>query len=101
MDDATALLEIEAIKQVKGTYALAVVSSSDPNRIVCTKDSSPMVLGLSQGQNFVASDVPALLEHTRKVTFLKESSAFVCLPGGFGTQDETFEHDDAHRALSE
>ena len=50
-----------AIKQVKGTYALAVVSASDPNRIVATKDSSPMVLGLGQGQNFVASDVPALL----------------------------------------
>ncbi|HEX8820850.1 MAG TPA: glutamine--fructose-6-phosphate transaminase (isomerizing) [Archangium sp.] len=61
-----------AIAQVKGTYALAVVTSSDPNRIVCTKDSSPMVLGLGQGQNFVASDVPALLEHTRDFVYMEE-----------------------------
>ncbi|MDY7231796.1 glutamine--fructose-6-phosphate transaminase (isomerizing) [Hyalangium rubrum] len=66
-----------AIKQVKGTYALAVVSASDPNRIVCTKDSSPMVLGLGQGQNFVASDVPALLEHTRDFVYMEEGDLAV------------------------
>ncbi len=66
-----------AIKQVKGTYALAVVSSSDPNRIVATKDSSPMVLGLGEGQNFVASDVPALLEHTRDFVYMDEGDLAV------------------------
>jgi glucosamine--fructose-6-phosphate aminotransferase (isomerizing) len=66
-----------AITQVKGTYALAVVTTSDPNRIVCTKDSSPMVLGLGQGQNFVASDVPALLEHTRDFVYMEEGDLAV------------------------
>ncbi|WP_224366085.1 glutamine--fructose-6-phosphate transaminase (isomerizing) [Hyalangium versicolor] len=66
-----------AIKQVKGTYALAVVTASDPNRIVATKDSSPMVLGLGQGQNFVASDVPALLEHTRDFVYMEEGDLAV------------------------
>jgi glucosamine--fructose-6-phosphate aminotransferase (isomerizing) len=66
-----------AIAQVKGTYALAVVTSSDPNRIVCTKDSSPMVLGLGEGQNFVASDVPALLEHTRDFVYMEEGDLAV------------------------
>jgi glucosamine--fructose-6-phosphate aminotransferase (isomerizing) len=66
-----------AIAQVKGTYALAVVTASDPNRIVCTKDSSPMVLGLGQGQNFVASDVPALLEHTRDFVYMEEGDLAV------------------------
>ncbi len=66
-----------AIHQVKGTYALAVVCASDPNRIVCTKDSSPMVLGLGQGQNFVASDVPALLEHTRDFVYMEEGDLAV------------------------
>src|SRR2546423_6118115 len=46
-----------AVTQVKGTYALAVVTDKNPGRIVCTKDASPMVLGLAQGQNFVAADV--------------------------------------------
>jgi len=66
-----------AIKQVRGTYALAVVTANDPNRIVCTKDSSPMVLGLGQGQNFIASDVPALLEHTRDFVYMEEGDLAV------------------------
>jgi glutamine---fructose-6-phosphate transaminase (isomerizing) len=66
-----------AIKQVRGTYALAVVCSADPHRIVCTKDSSPMVLGLGEGQNFVASDVPALLEHTRDFVYMEEGDLAV------------------------
>jgi glucosamine--fructose-6-phosphate aminotransferase (isomerizing) len=66
-----------AIAHVKGTYALAVVTSSDPHRIVCTKDSSPMVLGLGEGQNFLASDVPALLEHTRDFVYMEEGDLAV------------------------
>src|SRR5499433_532139 len=66
-----------AVAQVKGTYGLAVVWAQDPGRIVATKDSSPMVVGLSEGQNFVASDVPALLEHTRDMVFLEEGDLAV------------------------
>ncbi|HLM47452.1 MAG TPA: glutamine--fructose-6-phosphate aminotransferase, partial [Myxococcaceae bacterium] len=66
-----------AITHVKGTYALAVVTSSDPHRIVCTKDASPMVLGLGEGQNFLASDVPALLEHTRDFVYMEEGDMAV------------------------
>ncbi|NNB90413.1 glutamine--fructose-6-phosphate transaminase (isomerizing) [Corallococcus exiguus] len=66
-----------AIKRVKGTYGLVVVCSNDPGRIVCTKDASPMVLGLGEGQNFVASDVPALLEHTRDFVYMEEGDLAV------------------------
>ena len=66
-----------AVAQVKGTYGLAVVWAKDPGRIVATKDSSPMVIGLSEGQNFLASDVPALLEHTRDMVFLEEGDLAV------------------------
>ncbi|MFB1482850.1 glutamine--fructose-6-phosphate transaminase (isomerizing) [Corallococcus sp. RDP092CA] len=66
-----------AIRQVKGTYGLVVVCADDPGRIVCTKDASPMVLGLGQGQNFVASDVPALLEHTRDFVYMEEGDLAV------------------------
>src|SRR5262244_3439484 len=66
-----------ALAKVKGTYGLAVVSTRDPNRIVCTKDASPLVLGLSRGQNFVASDIPALLEHTRDFVYLEEGDLAV------------------------
>ncbi|MFZ5469682.1 MAG: glutamine--fructose-6-phosphate transaminase (isomerizing) [Myxococcota bacterium] len=66
-----------AVSQVRGTYALAVVWEKDPSRIVATKDSSPMVLGLARGQNFVASDVPALLEHTRDFVYMEEGDLAV------------------------
>jgi glucosamine--fructose-6-phosphate aminotransferase (isomerizing) len=66
-----------AVSRVKGTYGLAVVSAKDPNRIVCTKECSPMVVGLGRGQNFVASDVPALLEHTRDFVYLEEGDLAV------------------------
>ncbi|ATB31430.1 glutamine--fructose-6-phosphate transaminase (isomerizing) [Melittangium boletus] len=71
-----------AIARVKGTYALAVVTESDPTRIVCTKESSPMVLGLGEGQNFVASDVPALLEHTRDFIYMEEGDLAILTAGG-------------------
>ncbi len=66
-----------AVSRVRGTYALAVVSERDPHRIVCTKDASPLVLGLSRGQNFVASDIPALLEHTRDFVYMEEGDLAV------------------------
>jgi glutamine---fructose-6-phosphate transaminase (isomerizing) len=66
-----------ALREVKGSYALAVIWQGDPTRIVVTKEASPMVLGLGQGQNFVASDVPALLEHTRDIVFMEEGDLAV------------------------
>ncbi len=61
-----------ALQRVRGTYALAVVSDRSPGQIVAAKNASPLVLGLGKGEQFVASDVPALLEHTRDVVFLEE-----------------------------
>jgi glucosamine--fructose-6-phosphate aminotransferase (isomerizing) len=61
-----------ALSKVKGTYALAVLSEKDPTRLVAVKNASPLVVGLGKGENFIASDVPALLEHTRDVIFLEE-----------------------------
>ena len=61
-----------ALPLVRGTYALAVISDRDPGVIVAAKNASPLVVGLGQGANYLASDVPALLEHTRDVIFLEE-----------------------------
>ncbi|MFN0062965.1 MAG: glutamine--fructose-6-phosphate transaminase (isomerizing) [Myxococcaceae bacterium] len=66
-----------AVSRVRGTYALAVVSERDPSRIVCTKDASPLVVGHAQGEVFLASDVPALLEHTREVVYLEDGDLAV------------------------
>ncbi len=62
----------KALQRVRGTYALAVVSQSDPRTLVAAKNASPLVVGFGQGENYLASDVPALLERTRDVMFLEE-----------------------------
>src|SRR3954471_12277143 len=62
----------KALQQVSGAYALAVVSEKHPNQIVAAKMASPLVVGLGKGETFLASDVPAFLEHTREVIFLDE-----------------------------
>ena len=61
-----------AIKVLHGSYAIVVLSESEPDRLVTAKSATPIVLGLGDGENFVASDIPALLEHTRKVVFLED-----------------------------
>lgn len=61
-----------ALARVQGTYALAVLWDRAPDRIAVAKSASPLVLGLGDGEHFVASDIPALLDHTRDVIFLED-----------------------------
>lgn len=59
-----------AVRRLKGSYALAVLVSSTPGRIYFARRLSPLLVGLGNGINFVASDIPAILEHTRRVIIL-------------------------------
>jgi glucosamine--fructose-6-phosphate aminotransferase (isomerizing) len=61
-----------ALKQVQGAYAIVVMSDASPDQIVAAKNASPLVLGLGEGENFIASDVPAILMHTKRMMFLEE-----------------------------
>jgi glucosamine--fructose-6-phosphate aminotransferase (isomerizing) len=61
-----------ALAVVEGAYAICVVSEREPDRIVVAKSGSPMVLGVGQGESFVASDVPAILGETRDMIFLED-----------------------------
>jgi len=60
------------IRHLEGSYAIVVLSETDPNRLVAAKSATPIVLGLGEGENFVASDIPALLEYTRTVLFMED-----------------------------
>jgi glucosamine--fructose-6-phosphate aminotransferase (isomerizing) len=62
----------KALRQVEGSYAIAVLSDRHGDRVVAAKSSSPLVVGIGQGETFVASDVSAMLEHTREMIFLEE-----------------------------
>jgi glucosamine--fructose-6-phosphate aminotransferase (isomerizing) len=61
-----------ALQRVRGAYALAVVSGRAPDEIVVAKSDSPLVIGLGDGEMLCASDIPALLAHTRDVVFLED-----------------------------
>ncbi|MDB4946436.1 MAG: Glucosamine-fructose-6-phosphate aminotransferase, isomerising [Labilithrix sp.] len=61
-----------ALLQVRGAYAIAVVSGDAPDEIVVAKHDSPLVLGIGDGESFAASDIPAMLAHTRDVIFLMD-----------------------------
>mgnify|MGYP000639841243 CR=1 FL=1 len=62
----------QALAQVEGTYAIAVISQAHPDYFVVAKNFSPLIIGLGDGENFVASDIPALLPFTRRIITLKE-----------------------------
>jgi glucosamine--fructose-6-phosphate aminotransferase (isomerizing) len=62
----------KSLKEIRGSYALLFLNQKDPTRLVVAKNSTPIVIGWGDGETFVASDIPALLEHTRKVTFLED-----------------------------
>ncbi len=69
-----------ALKKVRGTYALVVLATDQPDRLVAARNASPLVLGLGRGENLVASDIPALLAHTREVVFLEDGELAVVTP---------------------
>jgi glutamine---fructose-6-phosphate transaminase (isomerizing) len=68
---------IEALRQIEGTYGIAVVSSVDAHKIVAARKGSPLLIGIGDGEFFVASDVSAILAHTRKVVYLDDGEMAV------------------------
>jgi len=61
-----------ALNEVEGTYGLAVLSTSEPDKIVAARKGSPLVLGIGENENFIASDVSALIAHTKQVVYLED-----------------------------
>jgi glutamine---fructose-6-phosphate transaminase (isomerizing) len=60
------------LREIHGSYALLFLNRRDPKRLIVAKNSTPIVIGWGDGETFIASDIPALLDHTRKVTFLED-----------------------------
>lgn len=67
----------EAVKRLEGAYALAIMSKNDPDKLVAVRKDSPLIIGLGEGENFIASDIPAILNYTRNVYLLENGEMAV------------------------
>jgi glucosamine--fructose-6-phosphate aminotransferase (isomerizing) len=74
-----------ALQEVEGAYGIAVFCTEEPDKIVVAKNSSPILIGLGQGEHFVASDVAAVLEYTKKIVYLEDGEVAVVTKGGMVT----------------
>ena len=79
------------VKELTGAYALAVMSRAEPDHFVCARMGCPLLVGLGEGENFVASDVSAIISSTRRVIFLEEGDTADVRRDGV----QVFGHDDA------
>src|SRR5262249_34182854 len=76
-----------ALNRVHGAYAIVVMSDRDPDRLVAAKNASPLVIGLGDGETFVASDIPAILAHSRRMVFVDEGEIATVTRQGVALMD--------------
>ena len=77
---------MEALKEVEGTYGIAVISPKDPQKIVAARKGSPLVIGIGNQEYFITSDVSASLEHTRDVVYLDDDEVAILTANHYETK---------------
>lgn len=76
-----------ALKKVEGSYAFGILSLKEPNKIVAVRNESPLIIGIGTGENFIASDVSALLKYTNKVFYPEDKEIIVLEQGSHRAMD--------------
>lgn len=79
----------EALDQIHGSYALVIMSTENPDELIVARHASPMVIGVGEGEVFAASDVPAVLAHTRSFIFLEDGDTAILNREGVSIFDES------------
>ena len=67
----------EVLSRIEGSYSLVFMSRHDPERLICTKQDNPLVIGIGEGENFIASDIPAIIARTRKTYIVNDGEMAV------------------------
>ena len=78
----------QMLAQVEGTYALGILCADTPDRVIAARKDAPLLLGYGQGENFIASDVTALLRHTRDVVYMDDGELAIVTAEGVRIYDE-------------
>ena len=81
-DDGLEHAVLRAMARVRGLFALVLLSADDPQKLVAVRNGPPIVVGIGDGEYFVASDVPAVLSHTRDVVFMDDREMAIVTPKG-------------------
>lgn len=77
----------ESLKKIKGTYALCVMHKNQPDTLVATRKNAPLLIGLGENENFIASDVPAIIEYTKKAIYLSDGEIATITQNDVSIQD--------------
>jgi glucosamine--fructose-6-phosphate aminotransferase (isomerizing) len=75
-----------ALNEIDGTYGIAMITKHEPEKIYCARKGSPLVIGVGEGENFVASDASAIIAHTRNVIYLEDGEIAIISREGFVTK---------------
>lgn len=84
--DLTTAVQI-ASKKLEGAYALCIMHNNEPNKIVATKRNAPLIIGVGDGEFYVASDVPAFIKHTKRAIYLTDNQVVTLTPESIKIED--------------
>ena len=85
--DLTKAVQI-ATKKIEGAYALCIMHNDEPEKLVVTKRNAPLLIGVGEGEYFVASDVPAIIKHTKKAIYLTDNQVATLTPNSLKIENE-------------